>query len=64
MRVPTNPAVPRRIPVLLDTLFPIPTLPTHLQHSLFISDIPYSFLMCPIQLGFPERTTRTRSLPI
>ena len=64
MRVPMNPAVPRSIPVPLDTLFPIPTLPTHLQRSLFISDAPYAFLTCPIQLRFPEHTTRTHSLPI
>ena len=73
-----NPAVPRRIPVLLDALFPILTLPTLLRHSLLspdvfpvpqvpslcYSDTPYSFPTHPIQLGFPEHTTRARSLPI
>ena len=64
MRVLMNPAVPRRIPVLLDVLFPILTLSTCLQHSLFISDAPYAFLTHPIQLGFPERTTHAHSLLI
>ena len=57
-------AVPRHIPVPLDALFPILMLPTHLQRSLLIFDTPYTFPTCPIQLGFPERTTRARSLPI
>ena len=52
-----NPAVPRCIPVLLDTLpysdtpYSSPMLPTYFRRTLF-------------KLGFPEHTTHTRSLPI